>query len=76
MAAWLYIISINSEWTEFKQRNMYVRTGTGMDGTNVTGETFIVIEIDPAHSSVMNRDITTIFISLDLIENQGNSYNT
>lgn len=55
---------------------MYVRTGTGMDGTNVTGETFIVIEIDPAHSSVMNRDITTIFISLDLIENQGNSYNT
>lgn len=42
---------------------MYVRTGTGMDGTNVTGETAFLIETDPAHLSVLNRDITTISLA-------------
>lgn len=55
---------------------MYVRTGTGMEGTNVTDETEFCIEIHTAHWSASSRDITTIFIRLDLIENWGNSYDT
>lgn len=48
---------------------MCVRTGTSMEGKNMTGETAFVRETGPAHLSGFNRDITTVFINLDLIEN-------
>lgn len=63
MARRLYTISINSEWTEFGTKGIcvYVRTGTRMQGTNMSEERAFMTVTDSAHLSVLNQDITTIF---------------